>query len=150
MNDSTIDIFSTIIAGISSIIALAAAIMVYSQTRKGWYINTLSPQRLEWADNLRNAVSEFIAAVYDNQDLRSPRAKVLLYLNPKNENHTDLINIVNHICEQKNADNIDDLICTTQELLRWNWWVVKSESTISHSEEIQRDLTVKERQNRHS
>lgn len=144
-----VDKISVTIAGVSVIIAVISLIVVYHQTRKGWHISVLAPQRLEWAENVRNAVAAFISAFYNNNDLRSCRARILLYLNPQNKIHSSLIAAVNAICDGKDFE-IDKLIVLTQDLLRWNWWVAKSEAGVAYSEEAQRDKKTQERAKRHN
>lgn len=139
---------SAAIAGVSAVVAVISVIVVYHQTRKGWRISVLSPQRLEWAENLRGAVAAFILAFYNNEDLRSHRARIFLYLNPNNKTHSPLINAVNTICNGEDFE-MDKVIAITQELLRWNWWVAKSEAEVSRSEEVQRDKKAQERAKQH-
>lgn len=140
-----LDVISAVIAGVSTLIAVA----VYRQTKKGWHVSILAPQRLEWAENVRVAVSAFISAFYKNEDLRSHRARILLYLNPSNKSHFRLINAVNDICNGEDFE-VEKVISATQEILRWNWWIAKSETDLSLSEEIQRDKKVQERAKRYN
>lgn len=72
-----IDAISAAIAGVSAVIAVISVIAVYHQTRRGWHVSILAPQRLEWAENVRNAVAAFISAFYNHEDLRSHRARIL-------------------------------------------------------------------------
>lgn len=143
-----IDAISAAIAGVSAVIAAISVVAVYHQARRGWHVSVLAPQRLEWAENVRDAVVTFIGAFYNNEDLRIHRARIFLYLNPENKNHSPLIDAVNAICNGEGLE-IDKLIKITQELMRWNWWTAKSETEVSRSEEVQRDKKTQERAKQH-
>lgn len=140
----------TIISMISAIIAVIAAMIGVFQSRKNWYINCISKQRLEWAENVRITLHEFVSAYYDKKDLRKYYYKILLYLNPNNSKHKTLVEKLNRIIiisklTQCNDADIDDLIVEARKLLRYNWWTVKTESTISVAEEVWRDEKTKRR-----
>lgn len=138
------DTVSAVIAAASAVIALLSAIMVFYQTKKEWYISTIAPQRLEWADKLRNAVADFASAFYKGEDLRGPKDKIALYLTSSNARHIPLIEAIDSVCYGR-KDDVSEVIVETQKLLRWNWWIVKSESTISLRAEIYRDKKVQMR-----
>lgn len=138
------DTVSAVIAAASAVIALLSAIIVFYQTKKEWYISIIAPQRLEWADKLRNAVADFASAFYKGEDLRGPKDKIALYLTPSNARHTPLIKAIDAVCCGR-KDDVSEVIAETQKLLRWNWWIVKSESTISLRAEVQRDKKVQMR-----
>ena len=146
-----LDTISAIVAAISALIAVVSVITVFYQTKKGWYVNIVAPQRLQWAENLRIAVAAFISAFYKASNLMEFRDRVFLYLNPKNERHVPLIDAINTTCSKRDGErsqeDINRVIEATQKLLHWNWWVIKTEATISHRAEIKRDKRIQKRAN---
>lgn len=71
-----LDTISAIVAAISALIAVVSVITVFYQTKKGWYVNIVAPQRLQWAENLRIAVAAFISAFYKASNLMEFRDRV--------------------------------------------------------------------------
>lgn len=122
----------------AAIISVITLIINYYQTKKSWYINIIAKERLEWTEHLRSAVLDFIAAFYNHKDLRLYKDKVILYLNPANENHHQIIDDINDICSGE-LTNINKLVITTQKLLNWNWREAKSETGITYWQEKHRD-----------
>lgn len=121
----------TIVAMISACIAVIATVIGVFQNRKNWYISSVSLQRLEWAENLRNALYEFICAYYDKKDLHPYYSKVALYLNSNNSKHKHLfkkieyITFVSKFLDLSDSD-INGLVVEAQKLLRYNWRTVKN------------------------
>jgi hypothetical protein len=140
----TAEAISMIIAAISAIVAVMAAGISFYQTRKSWYLNVVSPQRLEWAQNLREAITSFADAFYSDGDILSARVRIDLYLQPTNKHHKPLIECLDKAVSGDDV-NISKVVIEAQRLLRINWWTVKAESTISYNYELRRDKLVDKR-----
>lgn len=134
----------TIVAGVAAAIAMISVVSVFYQSRKGWYVNVVAPQRLQWADNLRYTLSEFITAFYEGKELQPFKDKIALYLTPGNEYHAELIEAVNHACSA-DKDSLQTVIVAAQKALRINWWMVKGESAEFSWEERRREAKVKKK-----
>lgn len=140
-----VDYISLAISCFSALVALAAIIITFYQVKRGWYIDAVSKQRLDWAENLRNALARLIEAFYhDDDDLRSARDTVFIYLNPNNTKHQELIKATASVCNRE-TDSLDTLIKEAQKLLNLNWKTVKAESKTSLRYEKKRDADVEKR-----
>lgn len=138
-----IEIIGVIISGLSALIAATAAIITFHQAKRGWYVSTISPQRFVWAENLRNALSAFFDAYYqqDQKRLCTARDNILLYLTPSNNKHEASSREIKRVINAE-VDNLNSVIKEAQKLLRWNWWMVKAESDMNKEFEQYRDKLV--------
>ena len=141
-----VDTINVIIAGIAALTAAIAAGITFHQAKRSWYIDIISPERLTWAENLRNALSKLFDAYYqqDQKKLYAARDNVFLYLTPSNENHQGLINEIKRMVNSEITD-LSSVVEAAQKLLGWNWHTVKSESAISKAFEVRRDELAKKR-----
>lgn len=99
MDGSTQALLSIIISGTALVISLLSVL----RTRKNHLSGILSSQRLVWAENLRIAVSTFITAMYEGENLAPYRARVFLYLSPINPKHKRLIDAIDQIYRPSNG-----------------------------------------------
>lgn len=134
MNKDTITI---IISSITALVSITTLIVSVLKSVKNQYTNIVTKERLDWADHLRNAISNYIEAYYLKRDLSEYRDKILIYLNTAtnrpNSNHTNFAETLNAVTSGEKT--IDDLIVETQKILNWNWRAVKKEtSTLKESE----------------
>lgn len=151
MDGSTQALLSIIISGTALIISVLSVL----RTRKNHLSGILSSQRLVWAENLRIAVSAFITAMYEGENLAPYRARVFLYLSPSNSKHKPLIDTIDQICCPSNdkvslEENCNALVGAAQDVLQKNWWTVKSELGLLKLEEAQRDAKVEDRAKKHN
>ena len=123
--------YTIIISFISVTVSVMSFLFVILQTTKSWYVNIVTKQRIEWAENVRMAINEYIEAYYDNKNLQLYEKKILLYLNSEhtnaNKEHIKFVKTLKAVTEGQ-AQNIDDLIMSSQLLLNWNWREIKKES----------------------
>ena len=120
---------SAIISFVSMLVSVMTFIMVFLQTTKNWYVNIVTKERLEWAENVRKALANYIEAYYDNKDLRPYENKILLYLNSESVNANPEHKIFVEHLKAVTTHRIDDLnafIMASQALL--NWRETKKES----------------------
>ena len=70
---------------------------------------------------------------------------VLLYLTPENEHHQPVVKELEKIIQSNSFDeiDIDFFVNKCQVMLRYNWWIIKIESTVSAIEERWRDKKTK-------
>lgn len=146
MDGSTQALLSIIISGTALVISLLSVL----RTRKNHLSGILSSQRLVWAENLRIAVSTFITAMYEGENLAPYRACVFLYLSPINPKHKRLIDAIDQIYRPSNGtvsleENCNALVGAAQDVLQKNWWTVKSELGLRKLEESRRDAKVEKR-----
>lgn len=146
MDGSTQALLSIIISGTALVISLLSVL----RTRKNHLSGILSSQRLVWAENLRIAVSTFITAMYEGENLAPYRARVFLYLSPSNPKHKRLIDAIDQIYRPSNGtvsleENCNALVGAAQDVLQKNWWAVKSELGLRKLEESRRDAKVEKR-----
>lgn len=130
-----------VISALSTVVAMVSVAVVVWKTKRNLQVSAISIQRLQWAENLRKAVSSFINAFYDGDDLSKYRALVVLYLNPNNDKHKPVINAIENICDGRES-KIDSVIINTQKLLRENWWAVKAETKMTYHEELNREKNI--------
>lgn len=151
MDGSTQALLSIIISGTALVISLLSVL----RTRKNHLSGILSSQRLVWAENLRIAVSAFITAMHEGENLAPYRARVFLYLSPSNPKHKTLIDTIDQICCPPNdtaslEENCNTLVGVAQDVLQKNWWTVKSELGLRKLEESRRDANVEKRTGKHN
>ena len=130
-----------VISALSTVVAMISVAVVIWKTKRNLQVSTVSVQRLQWAESVRIAVSSFINAFYDGDDLRKHSALVFLYLNPNNNKHKPLIKTIENICKGK-ENKIDGVIANTQKLLRENWWAVKAETKMTYHGELKREKNI--------
>ncbi len=135
------DMIIEVISAMSTVVAMISVAVVIWNTKRNLQVNAISVQRLQWAESVRSAVSSFINAFYDGEDLSKYSAHVFLYLNPNNDKHKVLISTIENIRSGKEK-NIDSVISNTQKLLRENWWAVKAETKMTYHEELSREKNI--------
>jgi hypothetical protein len=143
-----------IIAGVGILLTFAAAVWnllyTFSATKKTRYINVVTTARIEWIERLRKDVSCFAGLAYHwatarivdfeasrkiEEEMNVLRWQIQLQLNPGEEAHTKLLNLLNELVECTGSERRHELdhaasalISETQNLLKEGWEKVKREA----------------------
>jgi len=126
----------------------------YVQTRKTSFINTVTKQRIEWLENIRQDVSKFCGLTYTwsvsrlegkpeeyevIKELDQLRHVIKLRLNPDDTPDMKISALIDKIPELTNESKIEDLkkairelIDETQQMLKNEWEKVKRESEVGN------------------
>lgn len=126
-----------VIAVIAAVIAAVSAFISVWNGRGSWRVGTISAGRFEWSENVRKAISCLIDAYYihDSEVLNAAKSKALLYFNPNNNLHREIVQKINSLNHLSDEDEVQKLVEATQELLHKYWWIVKAETTFGLYEE---------------
>lgn len=138
------ELIAAIASGLSTVITVIALCVTYYQTKKTTQANIIAAQRLEWAENVRAAVSEFLEAYYEHRDLKKYRDKIFLYLTPQNMGHTPLIDQINAMCDSGDEDT-KKVVEATQSMVRQNSWSVKYGTGWSTKDDARRNREINKR-----
>jgi len=141
----------TLIGVILSFIVGAAGLWVgIRNSRNTTFINSVTTSRIQYIQDLRNAIAEFCGLFYrykllvdNNKDLSIQKLEVLavadklkyliiLHLNPEDidwdKKIVSLIDSIRESIDNNPTDKIDELITLTQYLLKLEWEGAKLES----------------------
>ncbi len=146
------DLFYAIGIILTFIIGLWNIVMNYRQSRRTTFINTVTSERVKWIKTLRQNISTFCGLTYNwcYSNLRNKpeerevlkqidklRHLIRLQLNPDPESKLerkieDLIKTIPELTDTSKRyelkDSLNELIQTTQQLLKEEWETVKAES----------------------
>jgi len=123
--------------------------------KKTIYINTVTAERIKWIEGLRNNISEFCGLtlhwiktridkskeqeILERIDIL--RTKIKLQINPHEQSHKEIINLIDlipNLTDQNKADELEnkvsELTNKTQKILKEVWDKIRQESKM-------RDLT---------
>ena len=108
-----------------SFLAFVLSVFNFFHSKRTLMTTVVTQQRIEWLENVRTVVAQFISAYLqtdDGNEIREKKMRVELYLNSYNKQHQPLLNamdmcMANMQNSEKKIEYVNQLILETQKVL---------------------------------
>lgn len=152
-NLETIDT-SVLVAVISALVSISAAIISLCGTRHHEIVTSMTKSRITWIKDVRELIADFCIQFYslpnEKAQLERLRTHFFLYLREDNEFYIPLIKTINVCCDNYIGENdvvvvLQDLVAASQYVLATVWARVKLEGAHGMSNDKRIDKQLKKK-----
>jgi len=149
---------------ISVLFVFLSSVLAYSHNRRSLATTVITQQRVEWIDNVRAAVTDFVSTYLKENDktiLWEKKAQIELYLTPEvadseviNRSHQKVVTALeecidnSQLCNELKVTHADKVVHETKMMLHIAWVIMKKEAMTNHFEK-KRGKAVKELLKKH-